>query len=279
MFWVVTRQKLELCLCVVLLMIACITAVIDGGSMQQEIAPASTGVREIPIYSVATDERRVALTFDAAAGASDTDALLGILAAHDIKATFFLCGCWVRNHPNETRKIMNAGHEIGNHGDEHLDPVKLSKQELIAEIENQSQEIQRLLGIQETLYRPALGSYNTEVIRTAKELGYDVIQWSVDSLDWKSYGIEEIQKRIIEHSQLKNGAILLFHNDAAYTAQALDGILTELERRGYVIGCVSDLILEEPYEIDHTGRQFKGSAIGSVVESSEAMRGESSGGE
>ena len=55
--------------------------------------------------------------------------------------------------------------------------------------------------------------------------------------------------------------------------------MTELERRGYVIGCVSDLILEEPYEIDHTGRQFKGSVIGSVVESSEAMRGESSGGE
>ncbi len=275
MFWVITRQKLELSLCIVLLMIACITAVIDGSVMQQEMAEASTGVREVPIYSVETEEKRVALSFDAAAGAGDTDALMGILAAHDVKATFFLCGCWVRNHPDAAKKIMNAGHEIGNHGDEHLDPVKLSKLELITEIENQAAEIQKLLGFKQTLYRPAYGSYNTEVVRTAKELGYEVIQWSVDSLDWKNHGVEEIQKRILGHSQLRNGAILLFHNDTAYTAQALDGILTELEKQGYVIGCVSDLILEEPYEIDHTGRQFKGSAM----ESSDAISEGSSGAE
>ena len=254
MFWVVTRQKLELCLCVVLLMIACITAVIDGGSMQQEIAPASTGVREIPIYSVATDERRVALTFDAAAGASDTDALLGILAAHDIKATFFLCGCWVRNHPNETRKIMNAGHEIGNHGDEHLDPVKLSKQELIAEIENQSQEIQRLLGIQETLYRPALGSYNTEVIRTAKELGFDVIQWSVDSLDWKNLPCAEIVERVAK--RVKPGSIILFHNGAKNTPEALPQVIEKLQAEGYRFVKASELIHKENYTIDHNGKQI-----------------------
>ncbi len=275
MFWVITRQKLELCLCVVLLLIACVTAVIDGGTLQDVMLSTSTGIREMPIYSVETTEKRLALSFDAAAGAGDTDALLGILAAHDVKATFFLCGCWVRNHPGEAKKIMNAGHEIGNHGDAHLDPVKLSKDELITEINDQAQEVQRLLGISQKLYRPAYGSYNTEVIRTAKELGYEAIQWSVDSLDWKNYGVEEIQQRVLGHSQLTNGAILLFHNDTSYTAQALDGILTELEKQGYVIGCVSDLILEEPYEIDHTGRQFKGSAI----ESSAAIKGGTSGGE
>ena len=275
MFWVITRPKLEVGLCVVLLLIACVAAVVDGGAIRQEAATASTGVRELPIYSVETEEKRVAISFDAAAGASDTDALLGILAAHDVKATFFLCGCWVRNHPNETKKIMNAGHEIGNHGDAHLDPVKLSKEELMTEIENQAEEVQKLLGIKPTLYRPAYGSYNTEVIRTARDLGYEAVQWSVDSLDWKNYGVEEIQKRILGHSELTNGAILLFHNDTTYTAQALDGILTELERQGYVIGCVSDLILDEPYEIDHTGRQFKGSAL----ESSAASSGVSSGAE
>ncbi len=275
MFWVITRQKLEMGLCVFLLLVACITAVIDGGNLHQGVISASTGVREMPIYCVETEEKRLALSFDAAAGASDTDALLGILAAHDVKATFFLCGCWIRNHPSEARKIMNAGHEIGNHGDAHLDPVKLSKDELIMEINQQAAEVQRVLGIKQNLYRPAYGSYNTEVIRTVKELGYEAVQWSVDSLDWKNYGAEEIQKRILGHSQLTNGAILLFHNDTNYTAQALDGILTELEKQGYVIGCVSDLILDEPYEIDHTGRQYKGLPMGS----SAALSGGSSGAE
>ncbi len=97
------------------------------------------------------------------------------------------------------------------------------------------------------------------MVRTARELGYEVVQWSVDSLDWKEYGVEEMQRRILDHPQLKEGAILLFHNDTAYTAISLDGILTELENQGYIVGCVSDLILKEPYEIDHNGCQFKGS--------------------
>lgn len=268
MIWVITRQKLEMSLCIFLLLCACIFAVYDGKGMKSEIsAVSSTGVRELPIYSVETEEKRLALSFDAADGAEDLDALLGVLSSHDVKATFFLCGCWIRNHSRDAVKIMNAGHEIGNHGDMHLDPVKLSKEELMIEIENQAAEIQKLFGIQPTLYRPAYGSYNTEVIRTAKNMGYEAIQWSVDSLDWKNYGVEEIQSQILSHSQLKNGAILLFHVDTKYTVQALDGILTELEKQGYEIGTVSDLIWVEPYEIDHTGRQFKGSSMESSAAS------------
>lgn len=237
-------------------MLACATAIWDHWDLQTK-ETASTGVRELPIYSVETSEKRIALTFDAAAGASDTDALLGILSAHQVKATFFLCGCWIRNHPEETKKIYNAGHEIGNHGDQHLDPIKLNVEELKKEIEDQAAEMQRLLGAVPKLYRPAYGSYNNEVVRTARNLGYEVVQWSVDSLDWKEYGVSEIQKQILDHKELKNGAILLFHNDTKYTAQALDGLLSSLEAEGYVIGCVSDLIYEEPYELDHTGRQFQ----------------------
>lgn len=257
MFWMITKTKVELSLCVILLLSACISAVWDGNLAN--IESVSTGVRELPIYSVKTDEMRVAITFDAAAGANDTDALLGVLAAHNVKATFFVCGCWLRNHPSDAKKILNAGHEMGNHGDRHLDAVKLSKKELIKDIEDQRAEMQKLLGIQPSLYRPAYGSYNTEVVRTARSLGYEVVQWSVDSLDWKEYGTEEVQRRVLEHPQLAKGAIILFHNDTAYTAMALDDILTGLESQGYVIGCVSDLILEEPYEIDHNGCQFKGS--------------------
>ena len=276
MFWVITRQKLELSFCIFLLLCACVTAVVDGGNMQQKVSAASsTGVREIPIYCVETKEKKIALSFDAADGAEDLDALLGILSSHEVKATFFICGCWIRNHPQDVAKILNAGHEIGNHGDMHLDPVKLSKEDLIAEIKNQEEEIQKRFGINQTLYRPAYGSYNTEVVRIAKNLGYEVIQWSVDSLDWKNYGVEKIQSQILGHPELDDGAILLFHVDTKYTALALDGILTELEKRGYEMCIISELILKEPYEIDHNGRQFKGSS----VTSSAADNGEMSGGE
>lgn len=266
MFWVITKRALAMGLCGCMLLCACVIAVLDGSgegwnSIQQA---ASTGVRELPVYSVETEEKLVALTFDAAAGASDTDALLGILAAHNVKATFFLCGCWIRNHPEETRKIWNAGHEIGNHGDQHLDPVNLSRQELEQEIEGQAAELQKLLGVRPSLYRPAYGSYNNEVIRTARDMGYEAVQWSVDSLDWKEYGVENILEQVLQNQELKNGAILLFHNDAQYTVQALDDVLTGLEQQGYRIGCVSDLIYPAPYEIDHTGRQFQVSVQSSL---------------
>lgn len=211
---------------------------------------------ELPIYSVECGDRRIAITFDAAAGASDTDALLGILAAHKVKATFFLCGCWMRNHPEETIRLYGAGHEIGNHGDKHKDPVKLGPAELEKEIEDASAELQRLVGIRPVLYRPAYGSYNKQVITTARQLGYEAVQWSVDSLDWKEQGVEAMTQQVLQHAELQGGAILLFHNDARYTAQALDQLLTELENRGYCMVTVSELLLPKPYQIDYRGRQF-----------------------
>lgn len=261
MFWVITKKTLALGSCTVLLLIACLSTAFGGG-VPDTLPAASTGMRELPIYSVETGEKKVAISFNAASGASDTDALLGILAAHQVKATFFLCGCWIRNHPEEARKLYNAGHEIGNHGDQHLDPIKLTLEDLRKEIGDQAEELQKQLGITPVLYRPASGSYNNEVVRTARNMGYEVVQWSVDSLDWKEESVEAIIENVLENEGLENGAILMFHNDTAYTAQALDSILTGLEQRGYRICCVSDLIYPPPYELDHRGRQFSVSAGG-----------------
>lgn len=223
------------------------------------IQSVSSGEKVLPIYSVEREDKKIAITFDAASGASDTDALLGILSMHNVKATFFLCGCWMRNHPEETIRLYSAGHEIGNHGDNHLDPVTLDKEGIKKEIEGASDELQSLTGIRPVLYRPAYGSYNNEVIRTARSLGYEAVQWSVDSLDWKEMGIEALQEQVLSHKNLESGAILLFHNDAKYTAQALDQVLAKLEEQGYEMVTVSELLLTGEYYLDHTGRQFAGS--------------------
>jgi peptidoglycan/xylan/chitin deacetylase (PgdA/CDA1 family) len=229
---------------------------LPGREKETALSSASTSGRSLPIYSVERTDRKIAITFDAASGASDTDALLGILSLHQVPATFFLCGCWMRNHPQETIRLYSAGHEIGNHGDNHLDPVGLSAEALQKEIEDASEELRNLVGIRPALYRPAYGSYDNTVIQTARDLGYEAIQWSVDSLDWMEEGIDEMTSRVLTHAELRDGAILLFHNDTKYTAQALDTILTKLKEQGYTMVTVSDLLWPGSYSLDHTGRQY-----------------------
>ena len=84
------------------------------------------------------------------------------------------------------------------------------------------------------------------------------IQWSVDSLDWKNYGVEDIVNRVLNHKELRSGAIILMHNGAKYTAQALEALISGLEEKGYEIVPVSRLIYQENYQIDQEGRQFPG---------------------
>jgi len=93
------------------------------------------------------------------------------------------------------------------------------------------------------------------VIRVSKELGYYVIQWDVDSLDYKDYGAEAIVDRVI--SKVKNGSIVLFHNNATYITEALPVILDRLQEMGYEVVPISELIYKDNYYIDHTGKQIK----------------------
>ena len=77
----------------------------------------------------------------------------------------------------------------------------------------------------------------------------------VDSLDWKEYGVDHEIKQVLDHKHLGNGSIILFHNDAKYTPAALDSIIKGLKEKGFEIVPVSELIIREPYTIDHEGRQ------------------------
>ena len=106
------------------------------------------------------------------------------------------------------------------------------------------------------LFRPPYGDYDNEVILTAQECGYYPIQWSVDSLDWKNYGMQSILDTVLKHKNLEPGAIILCHNGAEYTAQALDALLAGLKEQGYEVVPISELIYKENYHMDHTGKQI-----------------------
>ena len=134
---------------------------------------------------------------------------------------------------------------------------QLSKEEQKEEIMKVHERVKELTGVEMQLFRPPYGDYDDEVVRTAQECGYYPIQWSVDSLDWKDYGVQSIIDTVLNHKDLKNGAIILCHNGAKYTAQALEQLLTGLEEQGYQIVPVSELIYKEDYHMDVTGRQIK----------------------
>lgn len=219
-------------------------------------ASSTVGDRELPIYCVETDKKQVALSFDAAWGNEDTQEILDILAKHEINVTFFMTGGWVESYPDDVKAIYAAGHDLGNHSENHKNMSQLSIQERKEELMKVHDKVKQLTGAEMNLFRPPYGDYNSDVIVDAKACGYYTIQWDVDSLDWKDYGVDAIVNTVCNHKHLGNGSIILCHNGAKYTAQALESMITGLKEKGYEIVPVSQLIYEKNYHMDHEGRQI-----------------------
>lgn len=217
----------------------------------------SVNGRELPIYCVETKEPKIALTFDAAWGNEDTQKILEILKKHDVHVTFFMTGGWVENYPDDVKAILAAGHDLGNHSENHKNMSQLSDAEKKEELMKVHDKVRTLTGYEMFLFRPPYGDYDNAVVNVAKDCGYYTIQWDVDSLDWKDYGVDSIIKTVTEHKHLGNGSIILCHNGAKYTTQALDTLITKLKEKGYTFVPVSELIYRDGYHMNVEGRQIK----------------------
>ena len=134
---------------------------------------------------------------------------------------------------------------------------QLSDEEKKDELMKVHDKVRDLTGYEMFLFRPPYGDYDNAVVNVAKDCGYFAIQWDVDSLDWKDYGVDSIIKTVTEHKHLGNGSIILCHNGAKFTAQALDTLITKLKDKGYTIVPVSELIYRDKYHLNHEGRQIK----------------------
>lgn len=239
------------------LLVFCFAAPTYYNCCTEVFSNLAQNTRRLPIYCVDTDEKKIAISFDAAWGADDTDELLRILDENDVKTTFFMCGYWVDDYPEEVIKIASAGHDLGNHSATHPHMSTLSKDQIKAELSKTHEKIYNLTGVESELFRPPFGEYTNSVIEAAEEEGYYTIQWDVDSLDWKELGIDHEINQVLNHKHLGNGSIILFHNDAKFTPKALDTIIKGLKERGYEIVPISELIIRENFSIDHEGRQYK----------------------
>lgn len=219
-------------------------------------ANSSYGDKELPIYSVDTEEKKISISFDAAWGAEDFPQIMEVLDKHNVKTTFFMTGEWVENYPECVKILVEKGHDLGNHSATHPDMTTLSKEKQKEQILAVHNAVKELTGYEMELFRPPYGAYNNEVIRTCYELEYYPIQWSVDSLDWKDLSATEIINKVCNHKALDCGAIILCHNGAKHTAEALDEMLTNLKNQGYDIVPISELIMRENYHMDVTGMQI-----------------------
>ncbi len=209
--------------------------------------------RKVPIYSVSTTEKRVAITFDAAWGADKTEEILEILDEFNVTATFFLVGFWVDDYEDMVKKIDAAGCEIGTHSNTHPDMVNLSKDSITEELTTSIEKIENVTGKTVSLFRAPFGSYNNTLLEVAEGLGLKTIQWDVDTLDWKGLSASEMCQRVT--SKVQNGSIILMHNNSDNILEGLRLILTTLQNKGYLIGCVSDLVYESDYIVDRNGIQ------------------------
>ena len=231
-------------------------AFITPGVIGEVMSVVSMNKKELPIYCVDTPEKKLALTFDAAWGNEDTVKIIDILERNNVKVTFFATGGWVEKYPEDVKAIVNAGHVIGNHSENHKYMTKLSETQQKEEIMKVHEKVKKLTGYDMCVFRPPYGDYNDSVIRSADACGYYTIQWSVDSLDWKDYGVDSIIEKVTKHKALENGAIILMHNGAKYTADALESVIIELKKQGYSFVTVPELIYTDNFHIDHTGKQI-----------------------
>ncbi len=214
----------------------------------------------LPIYcvdrSADNGTPKVSLSFDAAWGNEDTAKILEILAKYNVKVTFFMTGGWIEKYPDDVKAIAAAGHDLANHSENHKQMSKLNAESCVDEILKPHEKVKNLTGVEMNLFRPPYGDYNNTLIKTANEqCNYHVIQWDVDSLDWKDYTAKQITDRILNHKHLGNGSIILMHNGAKHTAEALESIILGLQEKGYELVPISQLILPGEYTIDHEGRQ------------------------
>lgn len=251
---ILTKNKLLIMACCAAL--AVITFVVSLGSYGRAIE-ASASERKIPIYNVDTQEKVVSLSFDAAWGNEQTQTLLDILDKYKIKSTFFLVGSWVDNYPDDVKKISDAGHDVGNHSDTHAHLPQLDKTGTISELKNCNEKVKKITGKSPTLFRPPYGDYNNAVVEATNSIDMYCVQWNIDSLDWKNPSPQDMVARIKKN--LCPGSIILMHNGAENTPEALPMIIEMIQKEGYKIVPVSKILLKGDYTTDPQGKMISAS--------------------
>jgi probable sporulation protein (polysaccharide deacetylase family) len=192
-----------------------------------------------PIYKGNPQKPMVSLLINVAWGDEFIPTLLKVLNKENVHATFFFDGSWLLQHLDMAKLIGKAGHELSNHAYSHKDMSKLRREKATSEIVKTQQLLETKLGVKNTLFAPPSGDFNEETVRIAHELHLKTILWTIDTVDWMKPKPEWIVNKVKKN--LEPGAMILMHPTNA-SSLALEAIIQEVKRRGFVLGTVSDLL-------------------------------------
>ena len=213
----------------------------SNSSPAPALVVASPAQPQITFNSVHVDGPYIALTFDDGPNATLTPKLLDLLAAHHMKATFFVVGQNAADHPDILRRAVREGHEIGNHSWSHPNLGKMSDEAVRRELQKTDDAIFSAIGRRPTLMRPPYGSLTEHQRRWIHDdFGYRIIIWDVDPLDWKRPGPSVVCNRILKETRA--GSIVLAHDIHPPTIEAMPATFDQLDRKGFKSVTVSELL-------------------------------------
>lgn len=200
-----------------------------------------------PVSSVEIDQgntsrQQIALTFDAGGPATPTAQILDILAKYHLRVTWFVTGQWAQDNPSLLRGVAADGHEIGNHTMTHPDLTTVSDVQVCQELTLADQVISGITGhTTRPYFRPPYGARNAQVRSLAANLGYRTVYWTIDTIDWREDATpQSITDKVMNH--LSNGVIVLMHAGSAVEAQTLDGLIANIQQKGYQIVTLTQLL-------------------------------------
>lgn len=197
-----------------------------------------------PIYEGKTGKNEIALTCNVVWGTEYIPDILNVLKNENVKMTFYIGGKWAEENPELLKRIYQEGHEIGSHGYDHKKPTELSDENNKNEIVKAEQAIEKIIGVKPAFFAPPYGDIDERTSEIAESLGYKVIMWNIDTIDWKyKDNPQMIHDRVFNNEKKLDGGIVLMHPTDG-TLKALPSIIKDIKQKEINMVTISELIKE-----------------------------------
>ena len=233
-------NKIKITIITNTILIMMVAVVLSVSFIPEKVKPIVSDNTSEVIYNGNRSNPNVSLMFNVYENTEVVNGIMQELDKRGLKATFFVGGCWADDNEEMLKLLVQNGHEIANHGYFHKDHKKLSYEQNYQEIRLTAEIVKSLCGVQTTLFAPPSGSFGDNTLSASKNLGYKVIMWSKDTIDWRDNSLTTIYNRATKN--LVGGDLVLMH-PKKHTLEVLPSIIDYYKSVGFDVVCVSQNIL------------------------------------